>query len=135
MGSAGTNGPQQARSKYEGKEYDFVSDVYLTDEHVVKLAFNADDDPEEVTERFSTIYQVPADMRQQILDFIKPKCDKAAGERRKAAAAAAAIPKIVLLQVPSWISGSFETYSQLNHQAMEKKLRESNTILVEQQVS
>jgi hypothetical protein len=129
---SGGGGSGGARSKYEGKEYDFVSDVYLTDEHVVKLCFNADDDPEEVTERFSTIYQVPADMRQQILDFVRPKCNAAAGSARKARLAQEQAQKIVLQQVPSWTSGSFETYSAANVAAMEKKLRESNAALAEQ---
>jgi len=127
-GAGGSSGGR--RSMHEGREYDFVSDVYLTDEHVVKLAFNADDDPVEVTERFSTIYQVPQDMRQQILDFVRPKCDSAALESRRAREAAAAGSQVVLQQVPSWTSGSFETYSAANIAAMEKKIRESNAALV-----
>lgn len=132
-GGNGGNGPQQARSKIDGVEYDFVSDIYLTDEHKVKLGFNADDDPEEVTDRFCALYSVPHDMRQQILDFVRPKCDPVAGAQRKSQQEAAAAKKIVLQQVPSWTSGSFETYSQANIVAMEKKIRETNAALSEQQ--
>ena len=133
MGSTGTNGPTKAKSKLDGVEYDFVSDVWLDESHKVQLGFNADDDPEEVTNRFCALYQIPADMRQQILDFVIPKVDMAAVIRKKEeAAAAASAPKIVLHQVPSWSSGSFETYAQANIQAMEKKITETNSLLASQ---
>ena len=133
-GGGGSNGPQQARSKVDGVEYDHVSEIYLTDEHKVQLGWNVDEDPDEVTDRFCAMYQIPADMRSQIIDFVRPKCDPEAGMRRKARMQEAAAQKVVMQQVPSWTSGSFETYSQANLQAMERKIRETNTQLAEQQV-
>ena len=35
------------------QEYDFVTDVFVTDERSVKLGFNKDDDPEKVRHYFS----------------------------------------------------------------------------------
>jgi len=109
--------------------------VYLTDTHKVQLGFNADDDPAEVTDRFCTIYQVPADMRSQIYEFVAPKCDPVAGAAKKARLAEESAQRVELQQVPSWTSGGFEIYSQANIQAMEKKIRETNQMLIEQQNS
>lgn len=134
MGASGSNGPTKAKSKIDGVEYDFVSDVWLDEQNKVQLGFNADDDPEEVTTRFCSLYQIPSDMRQQILEFITPKVDMAAVIRRKELAAQPT-NRIVLHQVPSWTSGSFETYPQANLQAMEKKINETNATLAQQGVS
>lgn len=130
--SGGSSGPQGPRPKIDGVEYDHVSEIYLTDEIKVKLGWNFDDDPEEVTDRFMAMHQIPADMRSQIIEFVKPKTDAEALMRRKAALQESQAQRIVLQQVPSWTSGSFELYSQANLPAMEKKIRETNALLAEQ---
>lgn len=134
LGSSGSNGPQKGRSKLEGKEYDFVSDIWLTEEQKVQLGFNADDDPDEVVDRFCSLWQIPADMRSQIYEFVAPKVDMEAVAMRKSRQSASAAKQVVLQQVPSWTSGSFEMYAQMNFQAMEKKISETNTLLAQQNV-
>lgn len=131
-GSGGSSGPQGPRPKIDGVEYDHVSEIYLTEEIKVKLGWNFDDDPEEVTDRFMALHQIPADMRSQIIEFVKPKTDAEALMRRKAALQDSQAQRIVMQQVPSWTSGSFELYSQANLPAMEKKIRETNAALAEQ---
>ena len=135
MGASGSNGPSRGKSKLEGKEYDFVSDIWLTEEQKVQLGFNADDDPTEVTDRFCALYQIPADMRQQIYEFVEPKIDKERlAMRQSAALQVDTTPKVVLQQVPSWTTGSFETYTGANHQAMETKLIQTNATLVQSKI-
>lgn len=132
MGASGSNGPSRGKAKLDGKEYDFVSDIWLTEEQKVQLGFNADDDPTEVTDRFCALYQIPADMRQQIYEFVEPKIDQERlAMRRSAAMQVDATPRVVLQQVPSWTTGSFETYTGANHQAMETKLIQTNAQMVQ----
>lgn len=98
------------------------------------MGFNRDDDPNEVTDRFCALYSIPADMRQQIYDFVAPKVDMAAVAARQSAMQASAAAAIKLHQVPSWATGGFEMYGTANFAAMEKKIMETNAMLNEQNV-
>lgn len=126
LGQGGNSQSSQPKRSVDGVEYDFVTDVYISDEQKVPLGFNRDDDPEEVTERFCTLYQLPHDTRQQVLDHVRPLVDPVAVAARKQKEYEAK-QQVVLKQIPSWLSGGMEIYASCNLQAMKQRIQQTNS--------
>lgn len=63
--------PARPKTFYDGTEYDFVLDVDVKDdEPPLRLAFNLEDDPQEVAMAFRGKHALPVSYVDQIREFI-----------------------------------------------------------------
>mmetsp|Transcript_19560 Transcript_19560/g.27448 ORF Transcript_19560/g.27448 Transcript_19560/m.27448 type:complete len:763 (+) Transcript_19560:22-2310(+) len=119
---------QRKKPTLAGVEYDHVTDVYVTDDKKIQLGFNRDDDAEEVAARFTAMYGLPPDLRQQIIDHVRPLTDPAAAKLKKLNNAKLA-EATALRHVPSWKTGGYEIVSSFKSGPFQKKVAELNTEL------
>jgi len=82
MGS-GRGKPKPKKTKLDGKEYDHVTKVFITESQSVMLGWNVDDDPRDVVDSFATLYSLPEDLKQQVYNFVAPKTNPQAIAARK----------------------------------------------------
>ena len=128
MGKKGSGGGGGGKQVLDGKEYDNITEVYISDTQSVKLGINRDDDPLDVADRFCALYDLPADAKGQIVAHVRPMTDErliAERKQREADEAEAA----ALKQVPGWLRGGAEVYATMNAKGMRDKLTEGNTAL------
>ena len=112
----------------DGVEYDSVTTVFVSDTHSVKLGVNRDDDPFEVADRFCALYDLPADVKGQIVQHVRPLTDEVAVAERKRREKEEA-EKESLKQVPGWKQGGLEVYATINAKGMREKLTQANDAL------
>ena len=128
MGKKGGGGGGGGKQLLDGREYDNITEVYISDTQSVKLGINRDDDPLEVADRFCAMYDLPADAKGQIVAHVRPLTDErlsAERKRREADEADAA----ALKQVPGWLRGGAEVYATMNAKGMRDKITEGNSAL------
>ena len=124
----GGGGGGGGRQVLDGKEFDNITEVYISDTQSVRLGINRDDDPLDVADRFCALYDLPADAKGQIVAHVRPMTDErliAERKRREADEADAA----ALKQVPGWLRGGAEVYATMNAKGMRDKITEANTAL------
>ena len=116
------------KQSVDGVEYDSVTTVFVSETQSVKLGVNRDDDPFEVADRFCALYDLPADVKGQIVAHVRPLTDEVAGAERKRREKEEA-ERDALKQVPGWKQGGLEVYATINAKGMRDKLTQANTAL------
>jgi WD40 repeat protein len=118
-------GRRVAKTVFEGREYDHVTDVFVTDDIKYKLAFNTDDDAAEVTERFCARYSLPDYLKEQVLEHVSRLTDPALARKRKEEEAKQR-ERQALRQLPAWVTGDNKIYSECKAEAMKAALLKFN---------
>lgn len=118
------------KSELNGKMYDHVTDVYITETEKRQLGFNRDDDPMKVANDFCTLHGLPSEFRDQIINHVAPLTDHNARDARRQREKAEAL-QTRLYHVPSWSTGGFQLFADLKLKLMEDKLMKYNGQLQE----
>ena len=113
------------KQQVDGVEFDFVTDVFVSDSHKVKLGFNRDDDPLEVADAFCALYDLPADVKSQIVAHVRPMTDEVAAAEKKRRLQEER-EQAALKQVPGWRQGGAEIYAAINAKGMRERLVKGN---------
>ena len=128
MGKKGGGGGGGGKQMLDGKEYDNITEVYISETQSVRLGVNRDDDPLEVADRFCALYDLPADAKGQIVAHVRPMTDeRLAAERQRREKDEA--EEAALKQVPGWLRGGAEVYATMNAKGMRDKIMEANAAL------
>eukprot|EP00468_Gymnochlora_sp_CCMP2014_P003476 CAMPEP_0167749038 /NCGR_PEP_ID=MMETSP0110_2-20121227/5176_1 /TAXON_ID=629695 /ORGANISM="Gymnochlora sp., Strain CCMP2014" /LENGTH=753 /DNA_ID=CAMNT_0007634129 /DNA_START=45 /DNA_END=2306 /DNA_ORIENTATION=+ len=124
MGS-GKRKPKAKKTVLNGKEYDHVTKVFITNEHSVMLGWNVDDDPRDVVENFSRLYNLTDDLSHQVYQFVAPKTDPALIRARKDRERIQARERATK-HVPNWQKFGMRMFpSTTNVAAMKKRLQKA----------
>uniref|UniRef100_A0A7S2XH73 PUL domain-containing protein n=1 Tax=Lotharella oceanica TaxID=641309 RepID=A0A7S2XH73_9EUKA len=124
MGS-GRGKPKPKKTELDGKMYDHVTKVFITEQHSVMLGWNEDDDPQDVVDSFAALYSLTEDLKYQVFEFVKPKTNPnaiaARKEREKREKLAAA-----MRHVPNWEKFGFQLFADTSKLGpMRKRLQKT----------
>jgi len=116
-------GKPKKRPTVDGVAYDHVTDVFVDAERSVQLGFNKDDDPDEVAHLFCSKWNLPVTARSQIVEHLRPLCDKEAYKMRQLNEER--IKEVTSLRhVPAWKSGGFTMFAPIKSKAFHSKVLE-----------
>ena len=118
------------KQKLNGKEYDFVTDIFITPEVSRKLGFNKDDEAERVAADFCNINGLTPDFRDQIIAHVQPLLDPRARAHRLERERKEQESKF--RHVPAWLSGGYEIYGVGKYAAMVKAITTTQTRLTQE---
>lgn len=131
QGSGGVTG-QTGKTKLNGVEYDFVTEIYITDTYAVKVGFNRDDDPDDIANAFIATHGISPDNKHDIVAHITPMIDMNAVRLRKQRQQSEALSQ-ALKHSPSWLlGGGYQMFTDISKlQQMSQRLQQSNSTLRE----
>lgn len=112
--------PKPQKTMLDGKAYDHVSTVFITEQHSVKLGWNVDDDPIEVVNNFAALYNLGPDLKTQVYNFVAPKTDPQACAARKERERRERIAR-AMKHCPSYEKFGFHTFSDTGKLAAMRK--------------
>ena len=114
---------------YNGKEYDFVHDVEISDNRKAKIAWNRDDDPIDIATTFCQLHNLSLDYKDQIINYISPMCDKEL--RIKKLQQDKQIQSLLTFKhIPNWQSGSYHLFSSMKINLIYNKIISNNQYII-----
>lgn len=129
QGGGGVTG-QTGKTKLNGKEYDYVTEIYITDTYAVKVGFNRDDDPDDIANAFIATHGISPDNKHDIVAHITPMVDMNAVRMKQQRSQSEALSQ-QLKHSPSWLlGGGYQMFTDITKlQQMSQRLQQSNTTL------
>lgn len=113
---------QQNKVKLNGVEYDFVTDVFVDESNrSIPLGINRDDDPDDLAHKFCVVHGVPFDVKQQIVNHIRPMTDPKLVALRKMNEKALQ-DATTLIHVPAWTTEGFQLHLEFKSSAFKAKI-------------
>mmetsp|Transcript_18307 Transcript_18307/g.44941 ORF Transcript_18307/g.44941 Transcript_18307/m.44941 type:complete len:742 (-) Transcript_18307:129-2354(-) len=98
------------KTELDGKDYDHVTKVFITEQQSVMLGWNVDDDPRDVVDNFAALYSLTEDLKLQVYQFVAPKTDPQAIAMRKERERRERIQALTK-HVPNWQKHGFKLFA------------------------
>jgi len=122
----GKKKPAKKQMHIDGKEYDHIIKVDVSDQiPPIPLAFNREDDPDDIATEFIARHGLDVSFKQQIVDFITPHIDMHAVSRKRAAASASdrsgasmAAGASSAAFEPAWVVETMKTHTNVREKLM-----------------